>query len=94
MCSSGAFTTKRAHTCTKTPPQSSPPLYRLPGQQEWNLPRGMLRMEEREGEEQKKEEEERIEIKGETRYKRQPNLPGLILIQLLEGGCYRVNPCF
>lgn len=42
VCGSVVFTTKTAHTCTKTPS----PLYRLPGQQERNLAGGMLRIKE------------------------------------------------
>lgn len=57
MCRSVAFTTKKAHACTKTPPPpASPPLYRLPGQQ-LNLARGMLRMKERRGEDRSRKGE-------------------------------------
>lgn len=82
VCRSAVFTTKTAHTCTKTPPPSPlPPLYRLPGQQEWNLARSMLRIKER-----------REWRKGETRHKTQPCLWRRILTQLQEGGGYRVIP--
>lgn len=69
MCRSVVLTTKKAHACTKTPapPPSPPPLYRLPGQQERNLPRGMLRIKQRRGEERRGEEQEEEEEKEKER---------------------------
>lgn len=51
------------------PPLPSSPLYRLPGQQERKLPRGMLRMEQRRGEERsrrrRRKKRERGRIKAQ-----------------------------
>lgn len=83
VCGSVVFTTKTAHKCTKTPS----PLYRLPGQQERNRARSMLRIKET-----RRRKKRREGKKGQTRHKRQTNRPRLIQIQLLEGGSYRETP--
>lgn len=58
-----SHTTKKAHACTTPPSIILPsPLYRLPGQQERDIPGGMLRRRgggEREQEQEENEEEER-----------------------------------
>lgn len=58
---SSSHTTKKAHSCTTPPSIILPsPLYRLPGQQERDIPGGMLRRRgggEREQEEENEEEE-------------------------------------
>lgn len=92
VCRSVVFTTKKAHACTKTPPPPSPPLYRLPGQQERNLPRGMLRMKRRRGEEReagggRKREKGRMKERRDEAQKTTQCIKSLI--QLLEGGSYR-----